>query len=150
MSRSEARDNGRTLESFAGEILLRCPRCEGMAVSRVVGAAGAGQGRQVVCTRCAFSRAHVAGDSAEQRFFGLDLYLAAECRHGTVWAYNPTHLAELRCWIEAPLRTRTRDDEQGWSNRSWLSRLPAWMKSARHRDEVLKAISELEARLSRT
>lgn len=57
-------------------------------------------------------------------------------------AYHPQHLAELKQFIQADLRERHKDI--CYRNRSYFSRLPAWIKSARHRKEILKAIDRLE------
>ncbi len=149
---ARARDGFDTLSDLTEELYLGCPRCEGLAISRVLEAtAGAGATqRRVVCTRCTFVRSGACeGPERVDPYFGLPLYLQADCRFGTVWACNPEHLAELRRWIEAPLRTRSRDEEGSWSNRSWRARLPAWMTRAGHRDEVLSAIARIEARLRR-
>lgn len=107
--------------------------------------------RHVACPQCARASAvpvkaqprHPA-DNAIDPHFGLPLLLAQPCRHGTVWAYNERHLHELRTYVEAKLRER-----RGTANRSAFSRLPAWIKAAKHRDDVLKAIGRLEAKLLR-
>jgi hypothetical protein len=70
---------------------------------------------------------------------GLPLLLVEPTRHGRVWAYNLHHLRELRAYVAAKLRER-----RGAGNSSMYSRLPAWMKAAKHRDEMLKAIDRLE------
>lgn len=78
--------------------------------------------------------------------FGLALALSEPVACGkNVWAYNRAHLAELKAFIRAKLRERG-----PVANASLYSRLPAWMKSARNRDKVLKAISRIEARCGAT
>jgi len=59
---------------------------------------------------------------------------------GEVWAYNFRHLAQLHCYVAATLR-----DERHGGNASWSSRLPAWMKAAKNREPVLKALDRLAA-----
>ena len=61
-------------------------------------------------------------------------------RLGTVWAYNSKHIEELLGYVSAKLRVRQRS-----GNIAMFSRLPKWMKVARHRDEVTKALSRLKA-----
>ena len=73
---------------------------------------------------------------------GLPLLLSVSTRHGTVWAYNERHLRELRSFVGAKLRL-----SRGAGNASMFSRLPAWMKSAKNRDDMLKALAKLESRL---
>ncbi len=82
----------------------------------------------------------IPDDRAIDPHFGLPLLLLTQARHGTVWAYNPRHLRELQAYIGAKLRLR-----RGAGNKSMFSRLPAWMKSAKHRDAVLKSLDRIEA-----
>ena len=48
----------------------------------------------------------------------------------------------LERYVSADLRERTPN-----ANRSMASRLPRWIKSAKHRDEVMRAIRRLRATL---
>ncbi|MFI3220089.1 MAG: hypothetical protein QX189_13390 [Methylococcales bacterium] len=66
----------------------------------------------------------------------------------TLWVYNPQQLAELKEWIQADLREREKDSTWGWSNQSYFSRLPRWLKLAKNRTVVLSAIAKLEALLT--
>lgn len=72
--------------------------------------------------------------------FGLKLYLTAHTRLGNLYIHNPEHLQVLKSFVLADLRERT----QNTGNSSYFSRLPAWIKSARNRKEILKAILRLE------
>ncbi|MBN7136114.1 hypothetical protein A7A76_15325 [Lysobacter enzymogenes] len=74
---------------------------------------------------------------------GLPLRLLEPTRHGLLWAYNAEHLDELQRYVAATQRERLRSA----GNASMISRLPAWMKLARHRATVLKALQRLQARL---
>lgn len=76
----------------------------------------------------------------ETTIFGLELYLCIATRFGQIYVYNPEHLQELKSYIQADLRERT----QNTGNSSYYSRLPAWIKSARNRKEILKALLRLE------
>lgn len=73
-------------------------------------------------------------------FFGYRLYLTTATRHGLVFVYNTEQLNDLKAYISAELRQRTYTNK----NKTYLSRLPAWIKSARNRKEILKAILRLE------
>jgi len=64
-----------------------------------------------------------------------------------LWAYSERHLAFLEDFVGAQLRERVRDEKYGWSNSALASRLPAWMTSAKNRDEVLKCLARLRERL---
>jgi hypothetical protein len=59
-----------------------------------------------------------------------------------VWAYNAGHQAELARYVAARLREGT-----VVANASFVSRLPAWLKSARHRNKVLAALARIERRM---
>ena len=72
--------------------------------------------------------------------YGLELYLKTLTRHGEIFVFNPKHLNELKMYIQANLRERTTQT----GNSSYFSRLPTWIKSARNRKEILKAILRLE------
>ena len=85
------------------------------------------------------------GDLAFDPHFGLPLLLELASRHGPVWAYNARHLGELRSYVGATLRAR-----RGTANGSIFSRLPLWMKVAKHREEMLKAFDRLQQLLDRT
>jgi DNA-directed RNA polymerase subunit RPC12/RpoP len=79
-------------------------------------------------------------DHSVDPFLGLELALKERTRHGDIWVYNATHLAELKVFISASLRE---DCNKQWS---YFSRLPTWIKSAKNRDEVLRAVVRLESR----
>ena len=80
-------------------------------------------------------------DHSIEPFFGLDLALKEETRHGVVWAYSASHLAELKKYIGAQLR------ESSGTKWSYFTRLPGWLKSAKNREQILKVISKLESRV---
>jgi hypothetical protein len=144
-----------TATSFDGETLVVCPRCEGCATSRRSGAVkGMAAPRTLACPACGHSARWSAGGvvsrtsrSARDEYFGLPLWLRAPCDGHTLWAYNREHLEFIAAFVAAGLRERTRDPQRGWSNRSLASRLPRWIKLARHRDEVLRAVAKLRRRL---
>jgi hypothetical protein len=66
------------------------------------------------------------------------LWLQISCCHETLWAYNFKHLEIIEQYVSAKLRERTRKGRN-----SFLSKLPDWLKSAKNRDEILKAIGKL-------
>lgn len=81
-------------------------------------------------------------DHAIDPHFGHPLRLVETTRLGVVWAYNARHLTELRAYVGALLRER-----RGSTNRSLTSRLPRWIKLAKNRETVLKALDRLAAQL---
>lgn len=83
-------------------------------------------------------------DNAIDPFFGLDLALKEDTRHGTVWVYGAPHLEQLKRYTSAQLR------ESNGMKWSYFTRLPKWLKISKNRELVLKAISKLEKRLITT
>ena len=72
--------------------------------------------------------------------FGLELYLCVATRFGQIFVYNLEHLNILKDYIQADLRERLPNVGNGY----YFNCLPAWIKSARNRKEILKAILRLE------
>jgi hypothetical protein len=154
------RDARHTKYHFIDRVLVRCPKCAGIA--HVVPAAPATDGsdpsvfarRRLVCRACGLTR-EAAGrgfalfrgrGEATDPYFGLPLWLQAETRHGWLWAYNPEHLELLRRFVRAPLRERGPWDPHG-KRMTVVARLPAWIKSAKNRGEVLRAIDRIRSTL---
>jgi hypothetical protein len=79
-------------------------------------------------------------------YFGYALWLSTPASRGVLWAYNGKHLDYLEAFIGAKLRGRPRD-RSGDYRQTLIERLPAWSKSAKHRDELLARITELRSRL---
>jgi hypothetical protein len=71
--------------------------------------------------------------------FGLPLWLQTPCAGHVLWAFNARHLAYLKEFLQADLRER-----RGTTNASVVSRLPGWLKQAKHRGEALRAVGRLE------
>jgi hypothetical protein len=66
-------------------------------------------------------------------------------QRGVLFAYNADHLAWIKGFVAAGLRERRVGN--GMSNRSIASRLPAWSKAAKNREEVVRALTRLRRRL---
>jgi hypothetical protein len=165
------RDPAERLWRFAQEILVRCPRCNGRAVVVVHPNHREGPRNVVVwlvaprrlsCPGCGYTdewlpRPAARGDrdwlftkggpfavpylsGPDDPYFGLPLWLQRPCCGGRVlWAYNAAHLEFLERYVAARLRERHPYTGSG----SLVERLPAWIKAARNRDEVLAAIHAL-------
>lgn len=89
-------------------------------------------------------RTFVEPQGADARF-GAPLWLRSECCGGQlVWANNTAHLDYLEAYVMA----RLREDTPGPAPLS--AKLPAWMKSAKNREEVSKHLSRLRRRLEAT
>jgi predicted RNA-binding Zn-ribbon protein involved in translation (DUF1610 family) len=165
--------DGMSLLLWQDPVLVVCPTCHRRAVVRATGRRSA----RLVCPSCGLARTwegtelHVLidderiilkrGPSAwvhpttrrgvddctleqgvEPRF-GLPLWLRTECCGGNLlWANNEAHLDYLAAYVGARLRER-RPFPTPLS-----AKLPKWLKSAKHRDEVLRHIDRLRSTLS--
>ncbi len=122
-------------------VFVVCPRCDSRATVR-----GTMWEARLLCPTCTLTRKWsskrhraVLGEDAR---FGVPLWLRAECCGGhLLWANNEAHLDYLESYVGATLRERP----EGPSGLSWY--LPAWMKHAKHRHEVLRALARLGASL---
>jgi len=175
LSRSRAPDNDRV--SVGGEaggrfrdprihvwqlthtVLVRCPACGGCALvlrdldaaDRVPELSSALSGRRRLrCRACGFGKDEFFSEflfgGPVDPFFRLPLWLQAGCRGHVLWAYNVQHLDLLESWVAARLRERRAVP----GSLSMLARLPAWVTSAKNRDDVLRAIHRMRASLPRS
>lgn len=78
-------------------------------------------------------------------YLRIPLWLQTPVGGENLWAYNVEHLEFLGSYLSGTLRTRAPNE-----NRSLASRLPAWMKSAKRRDDVLNGIARLRQRADKT
>ena len=155
------RDTGETVRSVSipvqnDPILIVCPRCTQMAEVRSALSADSDDIKAVACTACGFSkqeqicsrRYNGDMDNPVDVYFGYELWLKTDCAGHTLWAYNIRHLDFLEGFVAADLRERAYDVD-GWHarNGTLVSRLPLWIKSAKNRDEVLKAVARLRNKL---
>ncbi|GGX35134.1 hypothetical protein [Streptomyces noursei] len=143
-------------EAFVDTILVRCPRCA--EVAHVIPVPGVSESdapsmyvrRSLVCRSCGLSRTHpgrglVFGFGAEpitDPSFDVPLWLQTETRHGPLWAYDLEHLQLIGQFVQASLRERAPWYETG-GKMTFLARLPAWIKQAENRAEVLRAIDRM-------
>ena len=152
--------NGTARSRGAGKFdpvtLVRCPRCSACASvayllpddPRRAQVTASQPPYRVVCRPCGFNHqpeeyaAHSGRDDTREYVTGLPLWLQIPCAGQVLWAWNGAHLDFLEEYVAADLRERTPN-----VNVSMASRLPRWIKSAKHRDEVLRAIVRLGATL---
>lgn len=144
------RDDQVTLGHFADEFLVVCPRCGACATVRP--RPGVGETpfapRRLLCPACALSQdMTVRGYTTwldRDWYFGCALWLTIRCAGGTLYAFNWRHLTWLEHYVRATLRERRPHPQWGWSSHSLSSCLPAWIKSAKNRRDVLHAIEKLK------
>ncbi|WP_019639236.1 hypothetical protein [Paenibacillus fonticola] len=157
----------RMLVSFGAYFLVVCPNCSGKAKVISLGAPSpyiTGITRRFFCSECGSHKEFVPRKNCYNEavirysknweegyiniggpfdwFFGYSLYLQIPCCGQTLWAYNLEHLEYVESYVAAELR----EDHPYYL--SVESRLPAWMKSAKNRHDVLKAIGKLKIKES--
>jgi hypothetical protein len=121
-----------------------------MQIRRRARTAPTGRGLALTCDGCGATTTTsysvhpvTVPDALVDNCFGLPLWLQTPCAGHTLWAFNARHLAYLKQFLEAELRER-----RGTANASVISRLPAWIKEAKHRDATLRAVERLERSLA--
>ena len=139
------RDDGSTIRAWAEpEVLVECPRCGERAVVR---RAGGGTQRRLTCLHCGLARTTSGATSSWGRpvdpWFGLALWLQAEFRGHTVWAFNAGHVRQLRGFVAAERRERA---PTAGAPMSMLEELPGWMTAAGHRQPLLAVLDRLPER----
>jgi hypothetical protein len=147
------KDNFKTRYYFAHEFLVVCPKCSSKA--KVLPSVPWSSKRlfstkrRLICTHCGFYKEQkpnrviqMYGD--RDWVFGLPLFYTICVKDGTLYAYNDEHLDYLKQFISAKLRTRDYSNSYSYSNRSQISRLPKWVKLAKNRNNLLKAIEKFE------
>ena len=137
------KDQGQRWSDFAAAILVHCPRCDGCATLRAPGPTESAAARRVVCAACGYVRDGLALDD-------LPLWLRMPCCGEELWAFNAEHLAFLERYVAAALRGNPAPGAplpRGIRNATLASRLPAWMKRAGNRDDVLRCLARLRAAL---
>lgn len=161
--KKQFKNEHRMLESFGYEFLVICPNCSKQSkvislgeyqpyytgVTKRFRCLYCGLTKDIVPKKNCFNQAIISyGNSWREGFiniggafdchFGYPLYLQIPCCGHTLWAYNLEHLDYLEKYVEAELR------EHHPYYLSVESRLPIWMKTAKNRDAVLKAITKLK------
>ncbi|MCX5402593.1 hypothetical protein OHA37_01670 [Streptomyces sp. NBC_00335] len=151
------RDHGTWLAQFTGRVLVVCPGCGGRAL--VVPRPGLAEPkyvrhllfepRRLVCGGCGAladwtaqqrgpALVGVSVGGTEDPFFRRPLWLQTRCAGRILWAYDLEHVEALAAYVGARLRERHTSPTL-----SMFARLPAWMKSAARRDEVMAGLETL-------
>lgn len=141
--------------AYDDHVLVLCPNCDGRA------SVDARSGFvRLTCAACGYVQevrpSHASGPikpesalavyGSGNTLFGARLWLATECCGGKqLWALNRHHLDYLEAFVASTQRRRDFPSTPG--HRQLAEKLPPWMIEAKHRDEVLKALQKLRARL---
>ena len=132
--------------------LIFCPKCQSKAFVTLHN-----DEARLSCLRCGHNQAKLAeqrtfywrAENPTDSYFGADLWLQTECVGESLWAFNRRHLDYLENFVSAKHRQRN-PNVDNWLNGSLASRLPAWIKAAKNREQVLKAIEVLKDKYSNT
>lgn len=128
------------LSDFSDKVLVVCPRCKKKAT--VIHQAD--KGAVLSCFECHHSSSKPLAvqdrnySITTDYWFGEELWLQASFKDEVLWANNYEHLEYIRQYIQAGLRER--------NNRAFytmVEKLPAFIKSAKNRDKLLKRIDKL-------
>ncbi|SED75815.1 hypothetical protein [Streptomyces sp. TLI_105] len=149
-------DHGTWLVRFTGRILVACPRCGGRALvtprldlpeprhllfePRRLTCGGCGAVAEWAAEQRGAALVGVAPGGTEDPFFRRPLWLQTRCAGRVLWAYDEEHVDALAAYVGARLRHR-----HASPTLAMFARLPAWMKSAARRDEVLAGLAALRA-----
>ncbi len=141
-------DERQTIYSFGTAFLVVCPRCQHRA--SVIPMPGTEpklvSPRRLVCAKCGYSKDwndhSIRVGGPVDWYFYQPVWLQTPCCGETLWAYNEDHLDFLEDYIKTSLRERVPS-----LNNTLVSRLPGWMKDAKHRDGVLRGIERLRQKL---
>jgi hypothetical protein len=143
------RDTRETLYHFIEEYLVVCPACSGCArvVPLDVDRQNLFAPRRVTCQLCSYTidwqGKSISIGSVQDSYFGLPLWLQIAVGDRILWFHNLRHLQLVEAFVRATLRER-RTDLHGCRNASVISRLPNWVKAAKNRKHILKAIDRLK------
>ena len=145
------KDNGEWLFNFGEEFLVICPNCKNCA--RVIPDFNKSNlelnwskrinSVKLTCLNCGFSKIkdkiEVLYIGDHDFYFQLPLWLEEKCKKDKIWAYNYRHLNFLEEYIRADIREQNND-----YNKSYISRLPKWIKKASNKEDILKVINKLK------
>lgn len=102
----------------------------------------------VSCPHCGTSRTFKPKNESYRLFyknsgvgdpvFNLPLWFQADIKGNTFWAFNREHLTEIGKYVSAKLRER-----QSPAYKTMVEKLPQFIKAAKNRAVILKAIEKL-------
>ncbi len=154
------RDTQEVLSDFADEYLVVCPQCGGCAWVRPLAkppgtvikspTRTARSPWRVTCPTCSYTQNwqgnSITVGSPVDSYFQLPLWFQTDVGDHRLWAYNLRHLQFIKAFVRATIREGSRTGTVGTRNRSVVSRLPEWVKTAKNRKRILKALDRMEQR----
>jgi hypothetical protein len=135
------RGKERTINDYSDRVLVVCPKCGTQSELLVLIEDGNETGKKkLVCLSCGYVSIHEGLESYR-------LWLEIDCKGHNLWALNERHLEHIEKYVRAKIREDCRDESAIYKNKTLISRLPVWIKSAKNREEILKCIKRLWERL---
>lgn len=141
------------IPSYKYNIYFRrnCPDCGKLIYIRETGLNLVPDKMKVMCSNCFFKiedkptvgKAYrieldlkgLKGDP----YWGFPLWFQTEVKGHLFWGYNREHLVEIETYIKADLREVT----VPYRSHKMVSRLPSFIKDAKNREAILKAIERM-------
>jgi hypothetical protein len=158
-SQTRFTDPGISIYDLMDEVFVACPQCTARAVITYLDPETRGLfgPRRITCPACGYgqtwSKKHIrrgwGNTPVTDDFFKRLLWLQTPCAGELLWAYNSQHLALLESYVRARHRVHIKPG-QGKSAATFINRLPKWIRWAKHRDAVLKAIRRLKSRAAKS
>lgn len=107
----------------------------------------------VSCPHCGVSRTfeprnemyqlvYIEQMKASDPIFRLPLWFQTEVRGNMFWAFNRQHLTEIKNYVSSKLRER-----QTTTHTTMVEKLPTFIKEAKNRAAIIKAIRKLEQKI---
>ncbi|MCZ8523637.1 MULTISPECIES: hypothetical protein [Paenibacillus] len=142
MTNSRFNDTGEGIYDFVFKhnVLIECPHCKKCA--KGIRKDDGKFGYILQCKRCGVLSDPLVSTWGNGTFMGFNLWLRTNSCGNVLWVYNKEHLDFLDGYVNSSLRERIPN-----KNQSLTSRLPIWIKSRKHREELSKGIVKLRKRL---
>lgn len=129
--------------------LVCCPKCQSKAIVALHD-----DEARLSCASCGYNQKkstehrtfYWGAENPTDSYFDANLWLQTDCVGESLWAFNKRHLEYLENFVSAKHRQRN-PNVDAWINSSLASRLPKWMKAAKNREQVLKAIAVLKNKI---
>jgi hypothetical protein len=136
--------------------LVVCPRCQQCARAAYFGRShfpGVWKRfvERITCSACGLAKTFHAPEKTSgwdvkrrKKYYSYELWLRTPCCGRTLWSYTPAFLVFLEAYISADLREQLPVLS---ANYDLVNEFPKWLRTAKHRDEILAGIARLKAKL---
>ena len=154
---------GKSIKDWFGDVAARakngnssttrptCQKCgsqfESLGLSPRPNSGSLQQTGRAICSRCNTENEFelswhpfLPADQPRDPVFGCKLFLQKDLKQGILYAFNQTHAEEYLAYIEADQRER---QPANTGKKSFFTSLPAWIKSAKNRNDIAKALRQM-------